>query len=216
MASWREQVNNQVFRPIKPQSPQKSLNDIANYSMKAIERGSVRNAVKLPSGENVNEWIAYNITEIKKQVFTLYATITEFCTEESCPVMQAGAGYRYLWSDGQTYLEPTELSAPEYITLLLNWVEQQFDDESIFPQDKGSTFPDDFIKIVKNIMKRLFRVYAHIYYHHLENISTLKLERHLNTSFKQFIIFSNEFDLIPPDQLEPLKVQVDAILKSEM
>ena len=29
----------------------------------------------------------------------LYGTITEFCTEKTCPVMNAGAKFEYLWAD---------------------------------------------------------------------------------------------------------------------
>ena len=35
---------------------------------------------------------------------------------------------------------------------------------------------------------------------------------HLNTSFKHFILFSHEFDLIPQKQLEPLKEQIKQAL----
>uniref|UniRef100_A0A0E9QTJ0 Uncharacterized protein n=1 Tax=Anguilla anguilla TaxID=7936 RepID=A0A0E9QTJ0_ANGAN len=30
----------------------------------------------------------------------LYGTITDFCTEESCPLMSAGPKYEYHWADG--------------------------------------------------------------------------------------------------------------------
>jgi hypothetical protein len=42
-------------------------------------------------------------------------------------------------------------------------------------------FPRNFRDIVKNIFKRLFRVYAHIYYSHFHKIVSLGEEAHLNT-----------------------------------
>ena len=29
----------------------------------------------------------------------LYDTLTEFCTETSCPIMSAGSKYEYMWED---------------------------------------------------------------------------------------------------------------------
>ncbi len=43
--------------------------------------------------------------------------------------------YEYLWKDGEKYKKPTQLSAPEYITLLIDWVECKINDEHCFPVD---------------------------------------------------------------------------------
>jgi hypothetical protein len=45
--------------------------------------------------------------------------------------------YEYRWSDGVKIKKPIQVNAPEYVNLLLNWVEDQFNDESIFPTDHG-------------------------------------------------------------------------------
>ena len=53
----------------------------------------------------------------------------------------------------------------------------------------GVPFPKNFISIAKTILKRLFRVYAHIYHQHFSEVVQLGEEAHLNTSFKHFIFF---------------------------
>ena len=65
-------------------------------------------------------------------------------------------------------------------------------------------FPPAFLDIVKNIFKRLFRVYAHIYHAHLEMIESLGEQKHLNTCFKHFLMFSLEFQLIDKREMAPL------------
>ena len=55
----------------------------------------------------------------------------------------------------------------------MTWVQQQLDDEAIFPSELGVPFPKDFETRLKNIYKRLFRVYAHMYHSHIERIITL-------------------------------------------
>ena len=71
------------------------------------------------------------------QINMLYGTITEMCTEESCPVMSAGPKYEYHWADGQTVKKPIKCSAPKYIDYLMTWVQDQLDDEALFPSKIG-------------------------------------------------------------------------------
>jgi hypothetical protein len=46
--------------------------------------------------------------------------------------------YEYRWADGVKIKKPVEVSAPKYVELLMDWIEAQFDDESIFPQKLGN------------------------------------------------------------------------------
>jgi MOB kinase activator 1 len=174
--------------------------------MATLGLGNMREAVVLPEGEDLNEWLAVNVVDFYNQLSMIYATITDLCTPDSCPLMRAGRAYTYLWSDGQKYRHPTELSAPVYIGLLMDWVNDQLGNEALFPSAIGAPFPRNFESIIKNIMKRLFRVYAHCYHDHLNQFEELDILKHLNTSFKHFLFFTKEFNLIAQDQLEPLKV----------
>ena len=75
-------------------------------------------------------------------------------------------------------------------------------------------FPPDFTERVQNIFKRLFRVYAHIYYCHFERMSQLGAEPHLNTCFKHYMYFVYEFNLIPrKEELAPLQELIDKLLE---
>jgi hypothetical protein len=53
----------------------------------------------------------------------------------------------------------------------------------------GAPFPPNFRDVVKTILKRLFRVYAHIYHSHFQMIMNLEEVKHLNTCFKHFTLF---------------------------
>ncbi|GAU31664.1 hypothetical protein TSUD_222680 [Trifolium subterraneum] len=55
--------------------------------------GNLREAVKLPPGEDLNEWLAVNTVDFFNQVNLLYGTLTEFCTAENCRTMTAGPKY---------------------------------------------------------------------------------------------------------------------------
>ncbi|VDM24028.1 unnamed protein product [Hydatigera taeniaeformis] len=60
-------------------------------------------------------------------------------------------------------------------------------------------------------MKRLFRVYAHIYNVHFREVQLLDEATHLNTSFKHFVYFVLEFDLVRSVELEPLQPVIDVL-----
>lgn len=46
--------------------------------------------------------------------------------------------YEYRWADGVQIKKPIEVSAPKYVEYLMDWIEAQLDDESIFPQKLGN------------------------------------------------------------------------------
>lgn len=121
----------------------------------------------------------------------------------------------YHWADGNTIKKPIKCSAPRYIDYLMNWVQSQIDNESVFPSAIGVPFPKSFLSSAKTILKRLFRVYAHIYYEHFNQVCQLQEEPHLNTSFKHFIYFVQEFDLVEKKELAPLQELIDKLISKD-
>jgi MOB kinase activator 1 len=84
------------------------------------------------------------------------------------------------------------------------------------PQQPGVPFPKSFPSLIRQIFKRMYRVYAHIYCHHYPVIRELGLEPHLNTSFKQYVLFIDEHNLASGrDFWGPLGDLVDSMLKSD-
>ena len=55
--------------------------------------------------------------------------------------MSGGAKFEYLWQDGIKYKKPVHLPAPQYIALLMDWVETQINDEALFPVTTDIPFP---------------------------------------------------------------------------
>jgi MOB kinase activator 1 len=134
--------------------------ELHKYAQATLGTGNLRDAVSLPEGEDENEWLAVNTVDFFNEINLLYGVIAEFCTEQACPIMCAGPKYEYMWADGQTIKRPMAVSAPRYVDYLMTWVQNQLDDEKIFPTQLGVPFPPDFTERVQNIFKRLFRVYA--------------------------------------------------------
>lgn len=96
--------------------------------------------------------IFFLVVDFFNQINMLYGTITEFCTEESCPLMSAGPKYEYHWADGNMIKRPIKCSAPKYIDYLMTWVQDQLDDENIFPSKIGLLHLFGFILIMINFI----------------------------------------------------------------
>lgn len=141
----------------------------------------------------------------------LFGTITDNCTDETCPSMTAGPKMEYTWTTDDSVVPCT---APVYIDYLFSSVQDEIDDENIFPSQIGKPFPLNFTKTVQTIVRRLFRVYAHVYHEHFDLIQNLKSTEHLNTSFKHFMLFIQEFKLMDLQDLEPLQPLIAELVPS--
>lgn len=204
--------NQRTFRPKKNAPSGNKGAQLKKYIDATLGSGNLKEAVRLPPGEDLNEWLAVNTVDFFNQVNLLYGSLMEFCTTATCSTMSAGPKFEYRWADGVKIKKPVEVSAPKYVEYLMDWIEAQLDDESIFPQRLGTPFPLNFKDIIKTIFKRLFRVYAHIYHSHFQKIISLKEEAHLNTCFKHFTFFTWEFHLIDKGELAPLIDLIESIL----
>lgn len=126
------------------------------------------------------------------------------------------------------------MPAPEYVEHLMAWVQSNIDNESMFPSRIGAVsyleshsrhtnsrylgvaFPKTFPFLIRQLFKRLYRVYAHIYCHHYPVVVQLGLEPHLNTSFKHYVLFIDEHSLASgKDFWGPLGDLVDSMLRSD-
>ncbi|MCJ1227171.1 Mitotic exit network component [Toensbergia leucococca] len=179
----------------KPRNANKGTSNyqLRQFAEATLGSGSLRKAVKLPEGEDLNEWLAVNGKPNPLQ--------TKF---------------EYLWQDSENYKRPTKMPAPEYIEHLMAWVQGNIDNESMFPSRIGVPFPKTFPPLIRQVFKRLYRVYAHIYCHHYPVIVQLGLEPHLNTSFKHYVLFIDEHSLASgKDFWGPLGDLVDSMLRSD-
>jgi MOB kinase activator 1 len=181
-----------------------------DMQLATLHRNDLEAAVELHPGADLNDWLAFNIIMFYTQVSVIFDEFTSVCNASQCPRMQAGARAIYLWQDGRKYKSPTELSAPEYVRALFDWVDAEIANTSHFPVG-GGKYPKDFKAIVGKIMSRLFRVYAHLYADHMEDMEGSETIRHLNTSLRHFILFSRKYNLVPREQFEPIKHIVDRI-----
>jgi len=164
----------------------------------------------LPHGENEVFWISSHLRHFFREVKLVYGTVASCCTHESCPVMNAGQRFEYRWFNGTSAVT---LSAPVYVRTLFTWVESLLKCSSLFPTEPGVPFRPDFLAHCRIVFKRLFRVYAHLYYSHVDNMCQLKVLTHVNTSLKHFISFAFCFNLLSDYDIEPLMPVLTTLMR---
>lgn len=194
-----------TFRSKKKYTPDTLRHQLHKQAEASLSAGiDLREAVKLPNQEDLNDWIAVHVIDFYNRLNLIYGTIYDCCTEQSCPTMSGGKRFEYHWQDNVNYKKPTPLPAPKYIDLLMDWVDTQINDPAIFPTDVDVPFPSNYIRIVKKIFGRLYRVFVHVYIHHFVRLHEIEAEAHVNTCYKHFYYFVTHHNLIDRKELAPL------------
>ena len=202
-----------TFKPSKKAAPDSRRFNLHKHAEATLGAGNLAEAVKLPAGENLNDWLAVNVTDFYNEISLLYGVLMDVCTPVSCPSMTAGPKFEYKWADGVKIKKPIKCSAPKYVDYMMTWVQQTLDAETIFPVRVGEPFPPTIRDTMCSMFKRLFRVYAHMYLHHFDVLKTMGAEPHLNTCFRHFVLFVLEFDLIDTRELAPLQDLIDKLVE---
>ena len=165
--------------------------------------------------------------------------------------MSGGPKFEYLWADGHKYKKPTSLPANQYISNLIDWIESQINNDTIFPVTVGKQtlliklsynfvyfiefflqmclfpkhlslfarkFSQDYLEFLFMFtfitLIELFQLEPYVTFYHNRTtiVWILSLqEAHVNTCYKHYYYFVNEFNLIAPKEFEPLKEMTEKI-----
>ena len=127
-----------TFRPRKRFEPGTQRFELYKKAQASLKSGlDLRKVVQLPEGESINDWIAVHVVDFFNRINLIYGTVSEFCSERTCPIMSGGPRYEYRWQDGDHYKRPTKLPALMYMNLLMGWIETLINNENIFPTQIG-------------------------------------------------------------------------------
>lgn len=88
-----DQKSQKSFKPQKKIEKGSKGYGLKQIAQMTLGSGNMSLAVELPSGEDLNEWLAVNTVEFYNEINLVYGTLTEFCTPENCPIMSAGPKY---------------------------------------------------------------------------------------------------------------------------
>ena len=170
----------------------------------------IKYTVQLPMFTSKNDWITLKLLEMVKEVNVLCISIRHFCTEISCPRMNAGSFVDFNWIGDEGLAE--KVSAPVYMRKLSIWAIGMLKDAKLCPIVSSCSYPESFQAEAKSVFRRLFRVYAHVYLEHFAEFTSAGASTALNTSFIHAFVFGKHFELLTEYDVAPIMFIVDALL----
>mmetsp|Transcript_32458 Transcript_32458/g.39952 ORF Transcript_32458/g.39952 Transcript_32458/m.39952 type:complete len:174 (-) Transcript_32458:1488-2009(-) len=139
----------------------KKLSSLSQRTWHVLGSDNLKEAIKCPPAEDMNEWIAANTFDFLNEVNILWGNCID--PEAHNRYLEPGSGFpkgvTYRWSNDQD-----NLTAPEYVEIALIWVDDQCSNQDIFPDTEKEEvkYPEDFVdNYVKEIFKKTFSSILH-------------------------------------------------------
>ena len=153
------------------------------------------------------DWQIINLVEFLHRMELLYTSCSLFCTTDTCPMFNAGPQYIYAWEDTDSSVT-IQVSAPEYFSNLKRYIKRCLQDPSLIPSESWVKMSDEQHDVLKTCYRRLFRILAHLYICHFENISSIKepnIVQIMNTILAHYSHFAIQNGLIEYKEVEMLQ-----------
>lgn len=167
------------------------------------EARGCRLGIKCPIGISEDEWIAFRTAKHWQELLWIMAILDDICTCDTCPKMSAGDRVVYAWQEPFSQAPPEQLCAIEYVEKSLDWATLMLRDKTFIP-NAGHEYPAHFKEGMRQMHKRFFRIYAHVYMHHFKHWRSYEAEPHLNACYKHWFFFCREFNLMDEEDMRPL------------
>ena len=191
-----------TFRPLRGHAQGSAANALHACAQASLEAGDLAAAVRTPAGTAEADWVAVHLTDFHNAAALVFGLVVDECTAARCPTMCATSRYEYLWSGGGGGGAPRRVSARDYVDLLLAAVAAAVD---ALPPPAGAPLPAAFVAgTAKPLFRRLLRVFAHVYCHHMPLIRSLAAEGHLDACMRHFHAFVVAHELVDDKELVPL------------
>jgi len=158
--------------------------------------------INKPAHLDIKEWIATHTISLFHNINLIYGTISEYCTAETCPLMQGPCQTQYVWVEERG--KKLKCTAAQYIDYVMTFCQKSISNQELFPTKYAHDFQENFWVEMKKMHRFMFNVLAHLYYAHSALIQQMDLNFHLNTIFQHFIILSRHYQLVESRDLSCL------------
>merc|ERR1711972_503531 len=123
----------------------------------------------------------------------LLVALGDECTPETCPKMTASNEWQYLCA---AHRKPQDCAAIDYMTHTIDGSTALLTNTKHFAsRTEGSA---DNAKYFQPMARRLYRIFAHVFYHHRQIFDEIEAAMHLCARFSHFV---KKFKLMSPSML---------------
>jgi len=160
-------------------------------AQKAVGAGSVAEVCRMPEdmGWDAGVWQLEHLRQVVLELSELLVLLAPECTAENCGQMKATVEWVFLCA---AHRVPRECCAIDYIIHNVEATTAVLNSRRWFPS-RGSV-PETAEKMFQSIARRLYRIFAHVYFHHRPIFDRFEASTHL---YERFIYLVHDHNWIP-------------------
>ncbi|PIA13248.1 Mob1/phocein [Coemansia reversa NRRL 1564] len=155
-------------------------------------RFEIEKLLQVPSGIGRLSWLYEHMRQICVELGYYLAQLYRECTERDCPIMRANDTTFYCAGHGN----PRPCSAMGYSVHTLDYAVRLLSSGTTFPD--RSLIQDSCMKHFQSMVRRLYRIFAHTYFHHREFFERQESATYL---YARFVRLARKYELAPESQI---------------
>uniref|UniRef100_A0A0N4Z223 MOB-like protein phocein n=1 Tax=Parastrongyloides trichosuri TaxID=131310 RepID=A0A0N4Z223_PARTI len=149
--------------------------------------------LEIPEGVNEGVWKYEHLRQFCMQLNGLAVMLQCECNPEGCPQMNATEQWLFLCA---AHKEPKSCSAIDYTRHTLDGAATLLNSNRYFPSRVD--IKDSSLSKIGSICRRVYRIFAHAYFHHRNCFDEFESETNL---CQRFTIFVVKYNLMPQEHL---------------
>ena len=153
-----------------------------------------------PVNQDKSVWIIEQLRQFVLELNAMCVELDAVCTSESCPTMIATKD-EFLCA---AHSAPQQCCAIDYIIHTLNGFTALLNNMEYFPSRVKVNAKS--VQFVASITRRLYRIFAHAYFKHVDMFWKFEMKTFLCSRFKHFVVssklMSSDQFIIPPLELQ--------------
>lgn len=195
MWRWR---NRPIIEHEGPLAISEHIQDLIRTDISDIGR-----IYELPSPDtDVLAWQYEHLRQFVIEFNFLIVSLGSECTPETCPKMTASNEWQYLCA---SHRKPQDCAAIDYMTHTIDGSTALLTTARSFAN--RSQVPASSAKYFQSMARRLYRIFAHVYFHHRQTFDDVEAETRLCARFSHFVmrykLMSPSMLLVPQEAYEP-------------
>merc|ERR1711879_421277 len=142
----------------------------------------IEGSIKKPESLKPTVWIMEHMRQFVIDINLLCGALSQHCTKKTCPEMMATEKFTYVCA---AHKPNKDCRAIDYISHAIDAFTATLHNDKYFPS--RIEVPKESIMPLKSHARRLYRIFAHAYFHHEKVFREVEKERAVCKRFTEFI-----------------------------
>jgi len=156
------------------------------------DKSDMQTLLELPKNQDEAVWKYEHMRQFTMELGNLIALLDGVCTALTCPLMKCTDEWEYFCA---AHDPPQQCCAIDYFIHTLKQTADTLNDTKLF--HSRVSIPKGSAKHFQSMARRLYRLFAHCFYHHRDIFDVYEEEHHLCERFSKFIC---KYRLVPKKQ----------------